>query len=151
MGSPLGLSPTHSFPSHITRLFLNCFKAQSLFEIGKGVPLSRWPEKWCHRFHTIFSYTLLAVDCSATGVVIEKSKIMQLVAGSGVSATNPFGRGTLLHYCYESLVYKDLYRRQHTTKTYSECIMAVTRDTFETWPNKLPRTVIDRITVEHPV
>lgn len=67
----LGLSTTQSLPSNITYIFSKCWENWSLFNMEKGVPLSRWSAKQLARFHSTDSDTFLPVGCSATEVLIK--------------------------------------------------------------------------------
>lgn len=69
--APLGLSPMQSFPSHIILFLSNCFKDSSLFEMGNGLPLSKWSAKGLARFHSIDLDVLLAVDFVTSMRLIE--------------------------------------------------------------------------------
>lgn len=65
--APLGFSLTHLFQSRVTCFLSTCFKDSSLFEMAKGVLISRISAKWRLRFHSIDSETLLEVHCAAKG------------------------------------------------------------------------------------
>lgn len=84
-----------------------CFKDLSLFEMRKGGLLSRWSTKWRASFHTIDMEELLAVDCTATGILTIESRIVHLGASSGGFAPKPFGLGTIIGYYYGSLESED--------------------------------------------
>lgn len=98
MGSASRGFPPQTLQSHTTHFFSNCLKDSSLFEIGRGVPLSRGSAKLRATFHITDSDSLLVDDFVGTKELIKKLKIMLQVAGSGVFATQLFSRGTILVY-----------------------------------------------------
>lgn len=68
---PLGLVPKQSFLSLITHFLFSCFEYWSMFEMAKGLLLSKWYANWRAWLLRIDLDTLLALDCASTGVLIK--------------------------------------------------------------------------------
>lgn len=80
---------------------------------------------------------LLALNTSAQGLTVKKSTIPHLRSGLGVFACRAIGKEEMVGHYYGSLVYSDLIKDRHKTKTYGEGMLQVTADIFKTWANEL--------------
>lgn len=74
--------------------------------------------------------TILSVKCRALGVMLKRSLITHLQAGTGIFAATQFEKGDVVEYYYGFLVYKVMTRGPYMTETYGEASKQVMRKTF---------------------
>ena len=148
---PGGLHPVQTFPRHILKHMSSYFMDYSLLDCCKHIPASMWKNIWRHRLETMDYKHLLSAECSAMGVLVQRSNIKHASAGLGVFADKNLGEGQLVGWYYGSLVYSDLSGLPQKYKTYSEGIMCVTVDDFEKWSMVVDHEVVARNGVRHKV
>lgn len=86
-------------------------------------------EKWRRWLYGSYMERKLALEGQAAEETIKRSLILSPRAGTKVVAARGFGKWDIVKYYCESLMYHNMTRRQHTTKTSGKVMMQVTRET----------------------
>lgn len=126
-------SPMQTFSTHIIHLISDHSKHPSLYELGIGLPLSRWLETWSGWFQAMHVGMLVIVGREKAAVTSKLSPIRHPYAGIGTSTAKQFGRRIYADNYNWSVVYEDLSQRHHAIMRYKHHSMAVSRETFQKW------------------
>lgn len=124
---------------HIMRYFWNLYKHGTLFENYRHMSLSRWSDKWRRHFYGMDVKFFLTFNTSGQEITVRKLKIPRPDFGLGLYATRTIGIGEILGCYYRYLIYTDLIKEGHRTKTYGKEVMQVTAETFEKCALSYPR------------
>lgn len=94
---------------------------------------------------------LLAVQCSAIGVIQKKSNISHSDGGRGLFVVQPVGNGSIVGYFYCSVVFEDLVNGDFCVNTHDKRVTKMKGATFLKWEKRLQEWATDREMVQHPL